>query len=418
MKNTQIATIMNSVFVPNEFGGDATASYATIAEDLSNVVDVGKKLADMSGNEFLDYTEKLAVGVVRTYFDGRRIGESSFGLEMDAEEYGGVVQRVKAKLRNMKDSHVLDLVSVNDDEDAPSYFDGHFYGMTFDARIYEKSVSGKVVNSISEEKTKKMFTTRDGVIEWFAFIDANVANTIENDLNQLAKAVIRKFILMCDDGNRRVNLISLYNTLRGLTPGTDAGAITLTNWADSENFKLFCQSVIIRLKKAMREYNTRYNDGSVPTFTPDSDVRVLLLDEFATALDFAQSSVYHRELTDVGEYRTIGFLQNPSTSLLESLSTTSKGDKIVETVPDTSSDVANATTTKTVSYIVGMIYDKMAMGITQKLRLTTVEPVGAEGFVNYHHHITRDYWVDPRGAGLILCLDAEPTPNAETKKKK
>lgn len=417
MKLTQIASIMNSVFVPNEFGGDSTQSYATIAEDLSNVVDVGTKINDLTSSEFLDYAQKLAVGVIRTYFDGRRIGESSFGLEMDGEEYGGAIQRVKAKLRNMKDSHVLDLVSVNDDADAPSYLDGHYYGMTFDARVYEKTVSGKVVNSISEEKTKKMFTTRQGVIDWFGFIDANVANTIENDMNQLAKSVIRKFILNCDDGNRRINLIPLYNTLHSLTPGTDAGAITLSNWAISEDFKLFCQSVIIRLKKAMREYNDKYNDGSVPTFTPESDVRVLLIDEFATAIDFAQSSVYHKELTDVGEYRTIGFFQNPSRSLLESISTTSKGDKIVETVPVTGGEVG-ATTTKTISYIVGCIYDKYTMGIVETLQYTSVENVGAEGFVNYHHHIARNYWVDPRSAGLILCLDAEPSANAETKKKK
>lgn len=414
MKLNQIATIMNSVFVPNQFGGDPEAAYATIAEDLSNVVDFGTKLSDLSGNEFLDFTKKLAVGVVRTYFDGRRIGESSFGLEMDGEEYGGIIQRVKAKLRSMKDSHVLDLISVNDDPAAPSYLDGHYYGMNFDSKIFEKTVAGKVVHSISEEKTKKMFTSRQGVIDWFGFVDSNVANTIENDLNQLAKSVIRGFILNCDDGNRRINLIPMYNTLRGLAP-TDTGFITLVNWADSENFKLFCQSVIIRLKKAMREYNDKYNNGDVPTFTPESDIRVLLLDEFAVALDFAQSSVYHKELTDVGEYRTIGYFQNPSRDLLESLGTSSKGDKIVETVDDGE----GGTEEKTVSYIVGAVYDKYAMGITQKLDFTSVEPVGSEGFVNYHHHIARSYWIDDRNAGVILCLDTEPsTEVTKTTRKK
>lgn len=408
MKNSQIATIINEVMIPNQFGGDPDNSYVTIAEDLKNVVDMGKAINALSSSEFLDYTQKLAVGVVRTYFDGRRIGESSFGLEMDGEEYGGIIQRVKAKLRSVKDSHALDLVSINDDSSAPSYFDGHFYGQIFDTRLYEQSVSGKVVHSISEEKTKKMFTTRQGVIDWFGFIDANVANTIENDMNQLAKSVIRKFALTCANGNRRINLIPMYNDLRGLHSG-DAGFITLSNWKDSENFKLFCQEIIIRLKKKMREFNDVLNDGSVPTFTPEEDVRVLLLDEFGTAVDFAQSSVYHKELTDIGQYRTIGYLQNPSRSLMESISTTSKGDKIVETVPDPTDPTK--TVSQTVSYIVGIVYDKYTMGIVQRLNFTSVEPVGAEGFVNYHHHFTRDFWVDPRNAGVLLCLDAEPTPN-------
>lgn len=159
MLNTQIASIINSVMIPNQFGGDSDHSYVTIAEDLRNVVDLGTALNALSASEFLDYTQKLAVGVVRTYFDGRRIGESSYGIEMDGQEYGGVIQRVKAKLRKMQDSHLLDPVSINDNPSAPSYVDGHFYGMSFDTKLYEKSVSGKVVNSISEEKTKKMFTT-------------------------------------------------------------------------------------------------------------------------------------------------------------------------------------------------------------------------------------------------------------------
>lgn len=406
MLNTQISSIINGVMIPNQFGGDSENSYVTIAEDLRNVVDAGTALNALSSSEFLDYTQKLAVGVLRTYFDGRRIGESSYGIEMDSQEYGGIIQRVKARLLKMKDSHALDLISVNDDSSAPSYLDGHFYGMDFDVKLYEKSVSGKVVNSISEEKTRKMFTTEQGVIDWFGFIDANVANTIENDLNQLSKAVIRKFILNASNGSRRINLIPMYNTLRGYT-STDAGYISLDNWKDSENFKLFCQEIIIRLKKKMREYNEVLNDGTVPTFTPEEDVRVLLLDEFGTAVDFAQSSVYHKELTDIGEYRTIGFWQSPSHSIIESISTTSASDKIKETETDPTDTTKTITTN--VSYVVGCIYDKYAMGIVQRLRFTSVEPVGAEGFVNYHHHITRDYWVDPRNAGIILCLDAEPT---------
>lgn len=406
MLNKQIATIINETMIPNQFGGDPDHSYVTIAEDLRDVVDLGKAVNALSGNEFLDYTQKLVVGVLRTYFDGRRIGESSFGIEMDGQEYGGAIQRVKAKLRNMQASHLLDPVSINDDSSAPSYHDGHFYGQTFDVKLYETTVSGKVVNSISEEKTKKMFTTSQGVIDWFGFVDATIANTIENDLNNLSKSVIRKLILACSNGSRRINLIPMYNDLRGLHSG-DAGYITLTNWKDSENFKLFVQEIIIRLKKKMREYNNVLNDGSVPCFTPENDERVLLLDEFATAIDFAQSSVYHKELTSIGEYRTIGAWQNPSHSIMESISTTSKADKIVETETDPTDPTKTVSTT--VSYVVGILYDKYAMGIVQRARLTTVEPVGAEGFTNYHHHISRDLWVDTRCAGVILCLDAEPS---------
>lgn len=399
MKLTQIATLLNEVMIPNMF---ADNSGTTIAEDLRNVVDIGAKVSELTKAQFLDYAEKLAIGVVKTFFDGRQIGLSTYGLEMDSETYGGCIQRVKGKLLPAKASYALNPTSVYDDGSAPSYLDGHAYFPQFDTRIFDKDVAFKVVHSTSEEKFKKMFNSPEGVIEWFSFVEATVQNSYENEMNQLAKAVIRKIILIANNGSRRINLIPLYNTTMGFQ-STDPGYVTLSDWHQSEAFKLFAQEVIIRLKKAMREYNKKYNNGEVPTFTPDGDVRVLLLSEFATALDFANSSVFHKELVETGSYREIEYLQDPSTSLIEFASTTSKGDKIKETETDGAS-----TKTTTVSYIVGLVYDKDTAGIVSKMDAVGVEPVGSELFVNFHHHFARHYFVDDRNSAVLLCLAAEP----------
>lgn len=407
MELTQIATLMNDVLYPNQIGDEAQGS-GMIAEDLRNVVDLGTPIQSMTGHEFEDFAQKIAVGVLRTYFDGRRIGVNSFGLEMDGQEFGGVIQRLRNQLYKMNESHALNPTSVYDDASAPSYIDGRFYGLPgLDSRLYTKTVTGKIVHSISEAKTKKMFTTRQGVIDFFAQIEVTVANTVDNDMQQLAKALIRKFILQRNASGQRLNLIPLYNTAHNLT-STDPGYIDLTNWDQSETFKLFCQKVIIRLKRAMSELGVKYGDGNIPTFTPPEDMRVLLLDDFATDIDFAQSSVYHKELTDIGEYRTISALQNPSDDMIEFISATSFMDKILEVETDPTDSSKSVETP--VSYVVGAIYDKYAMGIVQTLQETGVEPVGAALFTNYHQHIARQYWLDNRNNGIILCLDAEPTP--------
>ena len=403
MKLVQIANILNNVMIPNQF---ADNSDTTIAEDLRNVVELGTAISALSKNEFLDYSQKIAVGVVRTYFDGRQIGLTTYGLEMDGEEYGGVTQRVKGKLIEMQDSAALNPVSIRDDNSAPSYLDGHYYGIDFDVRIFETTTTAKIVHSTSETKFKKMFNDRQAVIDWFGFVESIVQTSLENSMNQLAKSVIRKMMLVANNGSRRINLIPLYNTVMNYSSGM-AGYVTLADWKNSEAFKLFAQEVVIRIKKAMREYNKKFNDGSVPTFTPDDDIRVLLTSEFATSLDFANSNVFHNELVNVGQYYEIEYLQDPSTSLIEFVSTTSKGDKIKETETDPTDPTKTVTTT--VSYICGLIYDRYAAGITATLSETGVEPVGAELFVNFHHHIARKHWVDPRNSAVLLCLDQEPT---------
>lgn len=403
MQNKQIADIINNTIIKNQFTLGTTKVEDVdvpiiIAEDLSNIVDWGKKVANLTGSEFLDYTQKLAVGVFRTFFDGRTLGPTSYGLEEGLQEYGGAIQRVKAKLYQAQDSNLLNPVSVYADNDAPSYHDGHFYGMDFDARVYDLSSSFKIVTSISEPKTKKMFLDAQGVRDWFGFIEANLTNSMNNITSDLALATIRETIRMALNDNRRINLIDRYNTALNLSV-SDPGYITLANWKFSESFKLFCQELVIRLKKAMRTLNNRFNNGDVPTFTPESDIRVYLLDEFGTAIDFAQSSVFHKELTDIGSYYSIPYWQSPGAGMLEDISTTSFPDKIV--TDDTPSDVTNA-------YIVGLIADKYANGIMIQEDLTTVEPVGANGFVNYHHHFTKHHYVDPRNSAVVLALTSDP----------
>jgi len=401
MELKQYAQILNEVFVPNEFGNpdDESTPGALIAENLDGIVDVGKKLADLRSADFMDYMQQIAVGVVKTYFDGRRYNAPSFGLEFTAEEYGGAIQRVKARRMKMQNSAILNPVSVYDDQNAPSYHDGHYYGAPVDAKLYTQDVAGKLVSSVSEEKLRKMVTSRQGWLDLLALLEANKENTLNDDMAQLSKSVLRKVIVQAANGSRRINLIPYFNAKFNLEG--DA-AVTLDNWEANETFKLFCQKLIIRLKKAMREYNKRFNDGSIETFTPEDDIRVLLLSDFALALDFAKSSVYHDELTSIGEYETVEFWQNPGTDMLEEISTTSNFDKILET------DGAAVPTETQISYVVGLIRDKYAAGIVQKLDYTSVEPVGAEGFTNFHHHIVRQYWVDDRNASVLLCLDAEP----------
>ena len=267
MKLVQIANILNNVMIPNQF---ADNSDTTIAEDLRNVVELGTAISALSKNEFLDYSQKIAVGVVRTYFDGRQIGLTTYGLEMDGEEYGGVTQRVKGKLIEMQDSAALNPVSIRDDNSAPSYLDGHYYGIDFDVRIFETTTTAKIVHSTSETKFKKMFNDRQAVIDWFGFVESIVQTSLENSMNQLAKSVIRKMMLVANNGSRRINLIPLYNTVMNYSSGM-AGYVTLADWKNSEAFSEAGYRVVYRYTKPDPEPETRVDDPSkdVTNYDPE-----------------------------------------------------------------------------------------------------------------------------------------------------
>lgn len=402
MTNTQIATLLNQKIIPNYFGKGEDVSHnpITIAEDLRNVVDIGKALSDLSTSDLENFKGDLVVGVLDTYTDSRLFAdadEATYGLAMSESEYGGAIQRVKMKLMSASDSNVLALTDASNS--GPDYTDGKFYGAQYDAKIYTIVDSFKVKFSISNNELKKSFTSAAGVSRMIAMIEASVENTVRLELNGMARSVLRKMILAANTGSRVIPLLTTYNTMKNYT-STDPGYVSISNWKDNVNFKLWVQTIILELRKYMADYNEKYNNGSVPTFTPAEDSRAILLTEFAAELDTALGSVYHKELVDgLGDYRTINFWQNGTKTLLPQIASGSLHDQVVETVSDTP-----GRETSTINHVVGLFYDRYSAFVSIELDKMTAKYVPEEDFTTYFKFYNRRYAIDERNTNVILTL--------------
>ena len=401
MLNTQIATMLNTVIIPNYFGeGKSGDTPITITEDLRNVVDLGKAISDLSVNDLENFKGDLVVGVLDTYTDAREFksdDEASYGLFVSSEEYGGAIQRVKCKLLSATDSNLLALVDATNS--GPDYTDGKFYGVPVDAKIYTKMDSFRVKFSISNNELKKSFTSAAGVARLIAMIEVTVRNTIALQLNATSRGVLRELILQAYTGGREVKLLTMYNTIFGFT-SSDPGYVDISNWNQNETFKIWCQSTILKLRKGIADYNEKYNDGTVETFTPEADSRAIFLSDFATDMDVALGSVYHTELVKgLDEYRTINFWQNGTTELVPMIQSGSLHDQIVEKVADTGD--AQVTT---INHVVGLLFDRFSAFVTYELTSMRVKRVEEEDFSTYFRDYTRRYCVDTRNTNVILTL--------------
>lgn len=401
MLNTQIATMLNTVIIPNYFGeGKSGSDPITITEDLRNVVDLGKALSDLSVADLENFKGDLVVGVLDTYTDAREFqsdDEASYGLFVSSEEYGGAIQRVKCKLLSATDSNLLALVDASNS--GPDYTDGKFYGVPVDAKIYTKMDSFRVKFSISNNELKKSFTSAAGVARLIAMIEVTVRNTIALQLNSTARGVLRELILQAYNGGREVKLMTLYNTIFGFT-SSDPGYVTLADWNQNETFKIWCQSTILKLRKGIADFNEKYNDGTVETFTPEADSRAIFLADFATDMDVALGSVYHTELVKgLDEYRTINFWQNGTTELVPMIQSGSLHDQIKEKVAD-----AGDAQVTTIDHVVGLLFDRYSAFVTYELESMRAKPVIEEDFTTYFRDYTRRYCVDTRNTNVILTL--------------
>lgn len=395
---TQISTLLNNTIVPNIFGeGESGGSAITIAEDLRNVVDLGKALNELSADDLKNYAQTLAVGIFDTWVDTRSYKDETYDLFISDIEYGGAVQRVKGKLFNATDTPILTLVNAADS--GPDYYDGKYYGATWDAKVYTKDVGFMVQYSIPVSEFKEYFTNAAGVQKLIALIEAWIDNTLRVELNGLARSVLRQLILSAKNGSRVIPLITTYNTKMGLT-STDPGYITLANWSQSTTFKLWVQTVILELRKYMTDMNTKYNDGTVPCFSPEDETRAVLLTEFAAELDVALGSVYHKEMVQgTGTYRTINYWQNGTAELLPTIASGSLHDQIKEIETN-----GESTKTTTIDHVVGVFYDKYSAFITNKLEKTTSDYIAKGDFNTFFHHVVKSYAIDSGNTAVVLTL--------------
>lgn len=377
MTNAQIATLLNNTIVPNVLGEGTT-----IAEDLGNLIDLGTAVANLSASQLIDITGDFVAAVAKTYFDERIFSKVVGGIFRDYTDWAGIIQRVKAGL-----SHVTDDVSQNL-VDGVSYDPNVYVGFTPDNKVYTKDASFELDWSVPNNMWKTAFITIDELNKVISYIQNRTENTMNVHLYSLQLATLRA--LAATKASGRIQALTLYNTTYGTSLTVD-GAMH-----DATFLKWFAE-LVLNLKRAITDISAKYNDGTVDTFTPESDTIVTMLAPMATALEVnMQSGVYHKELVEIGEFDTINYWQNSGTSLIPDMSKIGEID----------CDVDGSGSPVSIDYAVCLIHDKfMSCGITAHEERVTAQYNAKGDFTNYFRRIWAQYFVDTRNNAILITLE-------------
>lgn len=391
MELKQIADLLNTIKMPNSLG-----EVTTIADDLSNV-DEGIDLSNLTDDTVKDYNGKFAVGVVNIFRNEADFSEETFGLYHNEMEYGGLLQVTRNRGRlKAHSTPILTLESINDNPNAPDYTDGHYYGPGLDVKVYDKDVADELRYSIPNEMFKQSFTGPEDVMKLVAMIQKNYTNTMASMLKELARSILITLIKDCS-ATRRIHLLTQFNTINGYQEGDD-GYVTISNYRRNIQFRLFAQEVQQGIMDYMTDYNKKYNDGSVEIFANKSDIRTIVLSDFARQMEFTQGLVYNPDKTAPGNFTKINYWQNASTDLFPTISATSVHDQVVidngEGVDDT-----------VINHVVSLTLDKFTAGITNKLLKSRAKYVEEGDFTTIFTAIVKKYWVDNRDMAVICTLD-------------
>lgn len=370
MKITQVYDFVN---VATQ---EALGEGIVVAEDLSNIVDVGT--AVFNANAMDKYVKALVNRIGKVIFVNRVYQGSAPSVMMDGWEYGSVLQKVSAVLPEARVNETWEL------QDGQSY-DPHIFhkpkGVI--SKFYNDYVTFEIDMSFTEEQLKMSFTNATEMNGFVSMLYTNVDNSMTVKVDELIRRTINNMIAetIYDDfgaaafntksGAKAINLLYLYNNTvnAGNTPLTVAQAII------NPEFIRFAAYRIKLTHDRMRTMSKVFNVGKQPRFTPTDFGHIVLLSDFASAADvYLQSDTFHNELTKLPTAEVVTYWQGSGDDFafdeVSKIDVTSAGGHAVNTTG-----------------ILGVMFDRWALGVNNVQRKVTSQYTpNAEFFTNFYKY--------------------------------
>lgn len=364
MKVEQIYQIINSI-TSEELG-----LQTVLAEDLSNIVDIGTEIFDATSVD--NYVKSLVNHIGKVIFVNRPYSGSVPSVLMDGWEYGSVLEKITAEIPEATENESWELT------DGASYDPNIFYKPVVSAKFFNKRVTFEVPMSFTEKQVKESFSSAEQLNGFMSMlynavdksmtikVDALVMRTINNMVGETVYADYASASLSSKSGVKAVNLLYLYNTKYSKSL-TAAAAIT------DPDFIRFASYEMGVYASRLTKISTLFNIGGKDRFTPSDLLHVVMLSDFRKAANvYLQSDVFHNELSALPNAEEVPFWQGSGTSYGFSDISNIK----ITTASEHSVDISG---------VLCVMFDRDALGVTNlDRRVTTNYNPKAEFFSNWY----------------------------------
>lgn len=375
MKITQIAPYVNAA-LKETLGEQAIAT-----DDLSNIVDQGALVESGSNSNLLDtFTKGLMNQIGKMVFVERPYDGIAPSVLMDGAEWGSVFAKVSADMPEAQEDQSWNLTDG-------STYPPVFYETEAQTHIYNSTNPYEFRRSIYYDQLHQSFRSAEDMARFISMIETQLQNAatiaVDNTIratinNAIASTIYAEFSgseITGKTGVKAVNLLYLYNQAY-----PDAN-LTVANCIHSPEFIRFAIYVKNIITDRMRGMNALYNIDGKTRFTPTDKLQTILLSQFADAAGvFLYDGIgqFKTENIGLGTIETVPYWQGIGKTFGTDLGF-SEASKI-----DVKTSGGNNVA---VSGILGIVYDKDALGVFNKREKVTTDYSGAGDFwTNYYKY--------------------------------
>lgn len=365
-------------------GGEYMEQLGDLAAlDDAKLVDVGHSVLDGEGTTE-KFTKALISVIGRIEFDNREYKISTPSIVVNSMDWGGFVEDVQFDVsENIMEDPMFNLVNGQSYAEA----EHRFYQPKVAVKIFDEAKPFLIPVSITREILRESFYSWDKLNSYISGIRNAIKTTktavLETYAHMLLSAGAANSIAGTQTG---INLLALAKS-----EGRVSNDMTPAQAIIDKDFLTFCTSKISLYRKYMeRQLKGAFNNGSIPTFTPEDDNNLVLLAEFAGNIKtIVKANTYNDKYIGVGEYETISAWQAFKETDVTKFNFAT--DSTISIAADSTQKLGIGAKEFTQPYVVGICYDKKALGVCPYRVKTTQNYTAIGDFSNTFTHLLFNY---------------------------
>lgn len=373
--------------IANEATAQVTGSEPLADVDLNKVVDIGAEILD---SDKVDHFVKALIDRIgKVVFVNRPYSGGTPSVMMDSWEYGAILEKIQYEgLPEAEENDTWNLI------DRRSYDPNIFYKPEVSAKFYSERRTFEIPMSFAQRQVKSAFTNNGQLQSFFAMIETAISNGMTVKMDALVELTINNVIATLyknagSTGSARV--VKLLTDYAAFTGKTAPAAATALSDPDFIRFSAFAMK---RKASQQKKLSTVFNEGSKYRHTPSDRLHIILHSDFAAAADaYLQSDTYHNEFVALPNADTVPFWQGSGSNF--GWADTSK---IVVTPRE-------ATDPITVNNIVGLMFDRDALGVSNLDRRVTTNWNPKGEFTNNWYKFDAGYFNDFNENMILFVLE-------------
>lgn len=373
----------------NNIRKQVTGETPIAIEDATQFVSVATTLLQAGYDPVLNAITQM---VSRTIFSIRPYNRKFGGIKVDSEQWGAIVRKLSIADKDwdqdvrfeLVDGQAVDMYKVN----KPNILQTNFYGQN----VFEKSYT------IFRDQLDNAFSGVSEFGRFMSMVVQNVSDMIEQAHEAIARMTIANFIGgKIAASNGVIHALTEYNTATGKS-------LTDVTVYDPANFNDFCKWLYARvatltalMTERSQEFQINVTGKEINRHTPYEFQKVYMYNPFLNEMNArVLADTFHADFVEYADVEGVNYWQSIETP---------NQIKIKPNYMDATGSIVEGDET-TVDKLIGVIFDRDAIGYTTIHNWSATTPFNAKGgYWNTFHHFTERWYNDFTEKGLVLLLD-------------